>query len=100
MTFLLLLALQLQKLGEKGLNRPKSVALLLLHVLALCALVYGVSGDIGMVAVYLAIYLVMLWSAGVHPLWLLGQVGGRRGGGGPPLVPAAGLRPPAVFGGL
>ena len=59
-TFLLLLALQLQKQGEKGLNRPKSVVLLLLHVLALCALVYGVSGDIGMVAVYLDIYLVML----------------------------------------
>ena len=78
-TFLLLLALQLQKQGEKGLNRPKSAALLLLHVLALCALVYGVSGDIGMVAVYLAIYLVMLWSAGVHPLWLLGQVGAGVG---------------------
>ena len=45
-----------------------------------CApLVYGVSGDIGMVAVYLAIYLVMLWSAGVHPLWLLGQVGAGVG---------------------
>lgn len=78
-TFLLLLALQLQKQGEKGLNRPKSAALLLLHVLALCSLVYGVSGDIGMVAVYLAIYLVMLWSAGVHPLWLLGQVGAGVG---------------------
>ena len=78
-TFLLLLALQLQKLGEKGINRPKSVVLLLLHVLALCALVYGVSGDIGMVAVYLAIYLVMLWSAGVHPLWLLGQAGAGEG---------------------
>ena len=73
-SFLLLLALQLRKLGEKGLNRPKAVFLLLLHVLALCALLYGVSGDIGMVAVYLAVYLVMLWSAGVHPLWLLGEV--------------------------
>ena len=98
-TFLLLLALQLQKLGEKGINRPKSVVLLLLHVLALCALVYGVSGDIGMVAVYLAIYLVMLWSAGVHPV-AAGAGGSRRGGGGPPLVPAAGLCPPAVPGGL
>ncbi|WP_418256532.1 FtsW/RodA/SpoVE family cell cycle protein, partial [Evtepia gabavorous] len=48
-SFLLLLALQLRKLGEKGLNRPKAVFLLLLHVLALCALLYGVSGDIGMV---------------------------------------------------
>ena len=30
--FLLLLALQLRKLGERGVNRPGSVALLLLHV--------------------------------------------------------------------
>lgn len=78
--FLLLLALQLRKLGERGVNRPGSVALLLLHVGGLCALTYGVSGDIGMVAVYLGIYLVMLWSAGVHPLWLLAQVGAGMGG--------------------
>ena len=96
-TFLLLLALRLQKLGEKGLNRPKSVVLLLLHVLALCALVYGVSGDIGMVAVYLAIYLVMLWSAGVHPLWLAGAGGGPAWGRWSSSGPGAGLRPPAVL---
>ena len=72
--FILLLALQLIALEKKGLDRPVAVLLLGLHVLALCGLLYGVSGDIGMVAVYLAIYLVMLWSAGVHPLWLLGEV--------------------------
>lgn len=74
LTFLLLLAFQISKLREKGLDRPKTVFLLLLHVLALCGLLYGVSGDMGMVAVYLAIYLGMLWAAGVHPLWLLGQI--------------------------
>lgn len=73
-TFVLLLALQLRKLGERGLDRPKAVLGLLLHVLALCGLLYGVSGDIGMVAVYLAVYFVMLWSAGVHPLWLAGEL--------------------------
>ena len=72
--FILLLALQLIALEKKGLDRPVAVLLLGLHVLALCGLLYGVSGDIGMVAVYLAIYLVMLWSAGVHPLWLLGEL--------------------------
>ena len=72
--FILLLAFQLKTLEKRGLNRPKAILALGGHVLILCGLLYGVSGDIGMVAVYLAIYLVMLWSAGVHPLWLLGEV--------------------------
>lgn len=72
--FILLLALQLQRLARLGINRPKAVLLLAGHGLALCALLYGVSGDLGMVAVYLAIYGGMLWSAGVHPLWLLGEL--------------------------
>ncbi len=77
--FLLLLALQLSHLRERGLNRPVAILLLGGHTLALCGLLYAVSGDIGMVAVYLAMYLVMLWAAGVHPLWLLCQV--AAGGG-------------------
>lgn len=72
--FLLLLAFQLQRLARRGLDRPKVILLLAGHALGLCALLYGVSGDLGMVAVYLAIYFVMLWAAGVHPLWLLGEL--------------------------
>ena len=72
--FLLLLAFQLTHLEQRGLNRPKSIFLLTAHVLALCGLVWVVSGDLGMVTVYLGIWFVMLWSAGVHPLWLLGEV--------------------------
>lgn len=80
LSFLLLLALQLKRQKEKGLDRPRSILLLAGHALGLCALLYGVSGDIGMVVVYLAIYLIMLWSAGVHPLWLAGQVAAGAGG--------------------
>ena len=72
--FLLLLALQLTRLEKWGLNRPKAVLLLTGHVLGLCGLVWVVSGDLGMVTVYLCIYFVMLWGAGVHPLWLLGEL--------------------------
>lgn len=79
LSFLLLLALQLKRQKEKGLDRPRSILLLAGHALGLCALLYGVSGDIGMVVVYLAIYLIMLWSAGVHPLWLAGQVAAGAG---------------------
>ncbi len=78
--FLLLLAKQLGLLREKGLNRPRAILFLAGHALSLCALLYLVSGDIGMVAVYLAIYFVMLWAGGVHPLWLLGELGVFAGG--------------------
>lgn len=80
LTFLLLLGLQLHRLRERGLDRPKSILFLGGHVLLLCGLLYGVSGDIGMVVVFLAMYGVMLWSAGVHPLWLLGQAALGVGG--------------------
>ena len=79
--FILLLALQLTHEKERGrLNRPRSVFLLGAHALGLCALLYAVSGDIGMVAVYLAVYAVMVWSAGLSSLWLLGE--GLAGAGG------------------
>lgn len=73
--FLLLLAFQLTRLREHGgLDRPRAVLALLLHAGGLCALVYLVSGDLGMVAVYLGLYFGMLWGAGVHPLWLGGEL--------------------------
>ncbi len=53
-----------------------------------------------MVAVYLAIYLVMLWSAGVHPLWLLGQVGAGVGAVVLLWSQAAGTTSASGFGGL
>lgn len=73
-TFILLLAVQISRLSRNGINRPKAVFLLAGHVLALCGLLYGVSGDMGMAAVYLCIYGGMLWGAGVHPMWLLGEL--------------------------
>lgn len=72
--FLLLLALQLTRLEKGSLNRTKAVFLLAVHALGLCGLVWVVSGDLGMVTVYLGIYFLMLWWAGVHPLWLLGEL--------------------------
>ena len=79
--FLLLLALQLTRLGEEGgLNRLRSVLALLAHVGGLCGLLYLVSGDLGMAAIYLGLYFGMLWGAGVHPLWLGGEVAVGVGG--------------------
>ena len=72
--FLLLLAFQLTRLRERGgVDRLRAVLALLLHAGLLCGLVYVVSGDLGMVAIYLGVYFGMLWGAGVHPLWLGGE---------------------------
>ena len=83
--FILLLALQLTRERERGgLNRPRAVLLTGVHALGLCGLLYAVSGDMGMAAVYLAVYAVMVWSAGLSPLWLLGE--GLAGAGGAVLL--------------
>ena len=78
--FLLLLAHQLTRLGEQGLDRLRALLALLAHAGGLCGLLYVVSGDLGMAAVYLGIYFGMLWGAGAHPLWLLGELGAGIGG--------------------
>ena len=78
--FLLLLALQLARRRERGINRPCAVLLLTLHGLGMAGLLYSVSGDMGMTAVLLALWLVMLWSGGLHPLWLLALLLGGAGG--------------------
>ena len=70
--FLLLLALQLERRRERGLDHPVSVLLLALHGLGMTGLLWGTSGDMGMAAVFLALWLVTLWSGGLSPLWLVG----------------------------
>lgn len=79
LSFLLLLAYQLDRLRPRGLNRPGAILALGGHALALCVLVFAVSRDMGMAAVYLAIYFVMLWTAGVSLWWLLAQLGAGLG---------------------
>lgn len=69
--FLLLLTLQMDRRRRYGINRPVSVLLLVLHGLGMSGLLYAVSGDIGMTAVFLSLWMIMLWSGGLHPLWLL-----------------------------
>lgn len=78
--FLLLLALQLERRRRAGLNRPLSLLLLSLHGLGTAGLVFATSGDLGMTAVFLAIWLVMLWAGGLHPLWMLALLLSAIGG--------------------
>lgn len=81
LTFVLLLSLQFCKLKERNARQFSALIQTAGHTLLLCGLIYAVSGDMGMVLVYLLIYLVVAWSAGISPLWLLLGVCGAGGVG-------------------
>jgi rod shape determining protein RodA len=57
---------------KEEINKPLNVALLMCHA----ALVVGpilISGDLGVALVYMGIILIMLFCAGLHPLYFLGM---------------------------
>lgn len=69
--FVLLLALQCARYREWGISRPGSVFRLAAHTLFMAALIAAVSGDFGMVLVYLLIFVIMAFSAGVKLRWFV-----------------------------
>ena len=69
LTFILLFAYQCSKLQEKGISRPSSVFQLAAHAGLMAGLVVVVSGDKGMPLVYLFLFAVMCWCAGVKLRW-------------------------------
>ena len=81
--FVLILALQCARYREWGISRPGSVFRLTAHTLFMAGLITVVSGDYGMVLVYLFIFVIMAFSAGVKLRWfvlggtlVLGGIGG------------------------
>ncbi len=60
---------------EERLNSPLSLAALLLYAGVFFALIVVVSGDTGSALVYLFIFVVMLYAAGLSVWWILGAVG-------------------------
>ena len=81
--FVLILALQCARYREWGISRPGSVLRLTAHTLFMAGLITVVSGDYGMVLVYLFIFVIMAFSAGVKLRWfvlggtlVLGGIGG------------------------
>lgn len=72
LTFVLVLAWQMKKLGERGsISRPAAVFSIAGHTLFLFALLVFATGDFGMGLVYLAIFVVMAWAGGVKKRWFL-----------------------------
>lgn len=78
-TFILLLARQMSELQNEGISKTGSIARLLLHLGFMCGLIMGVSGDAGMVVVYVFIFFAMAFAAGVKLRWFLIGGGGVAG---------------------
>ena len=77
LSFVLLFAYQCSKLQERGISRPSSVFQLAAHAGLMAGLIVVVSGDKGMPLVYLFLFVIMCWCAGVKARWyaLAGAVG-------------------------
>lgn len=67
--FVLILAYQCSQYREWGISKPGSVFRLAFHTLFMAGLIAVVSGDFGMVLVYLLIFVIMAYSAGVKLRW-------------------------------
>ena len=71
LTFVLLLAWQINKLRERGISRPSSVFQIAGHTLLMFGVIAVTSGDFGMGLTYLFIFVVMAWAGGVKKRWFL-----------------------------
>ena len=72
LTFVLLLAWQMKKMGEKGsISRPASVFSIAGHTLVMIGLIVATSGDFGMALTYAIIFVVVAWAGGVKKRWFL-----------------------------
>lgn len=69
--FILLLAFQCRKLQEWNISSVSSVIQLAGHTLFMVGLIAVISGDFGMSLVYLGLFVVMVWTAGVKKRWFV-----------------------------
>ena len=77
LVFVLLLARTLDRQREYGISRPLSIVKMGGLTIYFCGLIVAVSQDFGMVLVYLSIFVIMAFIAGVKLRWFL-----LAGGGG------------------
>lgn len=82
--FVMLLSKQLvhlQKRDKNDLSRVRSVGQLVVHLAWFCGLIFVVSGDAGSALVYVAIFAIMCWIAGLKKRWFLIGALAAAGGG-------------------
>ena len=82
LSFVLLLAWQFCRLQKKGsVSSLPAILQTAGHTILLCAIIFAVSSDMGMVLLYLSIFLIMAWAAGVRLFWFLAALAATVGGG-------------------
>lgn len=69
LSFILLFAYQCTKLQKRGISKPGSVLMLLLHTGLIAGVIAVATKDFGMVLVYLFLFVAMSWMAGVSLGW-------------------------------
>ena len=76
-SFILLLALQIAKIQDRELDISSVPSILQIggHTVFMLALIAAVCGDFGMCVIYMMIFIIMAWTAGVRLRWFL-LVGG------------------------
>ena len=76
LAFVLLLSRLLARQQAEGtLSRPLSILKTAGLTLLLCTVIFFVSKDMGMVLVYLSIFLILAWVSGIHWGWFAGGAG-------------------------
>ena len=80
--FILLLAYQITRIRERGrdLNALPNIMAVAGHVLFMIGLIAAICGDMGMCLVYLCIFIVMAWIAGIKARWFFVGIAGLVGG--------------------
>ena len=81
-TFVLLLAFQISRLqeDEHDLSSVPSMLMLTAHAMLMIGLIALICGDMGMCLVYLCIFIIMLWTAGIKLRWFALGMGLLAGG--------------------
>lgn len=69
--FILLMAFLMSRQQERGLSRPSSVFLIASYTLFFAGLIAVISGDFGMMLVYLLLFVLMAWTAGIARRWFV-----------------------------
>ena len=79
--FILLLAYQINHIQERGqsISSLPSLTQIVGHTLLMVGVIAVICGDMGMCLVYLCIFMVMAWIAGLKKRWFLLGIGGLAG---------------------
>ena len=80
LTFVLLFAYQCVRLQKRGISKPSSVLLLLVHLALIVGVIAAATRDFGMALVYVFLFALLCWTAGVKLRWF--ALGGAVGAGG------------------